>query len=94
MAEEFEELGRLGDTGHVNLVLADWEPEDGLEDGGEGWYEEEVLELIDGCTQEDVGWMKVSGSGLLPCFFIYLGDPEDWHYKYVRPPEMYYIGYM
>lgn len=46
-------------TGEVNLVDTYWEPmpEDlaALED-----YVDEGLEAIDGCTQEDVGWMKIA----------------------------------
>jgi hypothetical protein len=76
-------------TGFVRLVNGDWQPEVN-EDGDE----DEELEPIEGCTQEDVGWMKIpydevqpiGAGGLAMC------DMHDWHMYYTRPPEMQALG--
>ena len=77
-------------TGEVNLVDTYWEPmpEDlaALED-----YVDEGLEAIDGCTQEDVGWMKIASWMLCPDFYARIGNDEDWWRNYVRPPEACYV---
>lgn len=75
-------------TGFVRLVYGDWEPE-ANEDG-----ENEDLEPIEGCTQEDVGWMKIPydevqsiGAGGLA-----MRDMHDWDMYYARPPEVQALG--
>jgi hypothetical protein len=76
-------------TGFVRLIYGDWEPEvnkDGNED--------KELEPIEGCTQEDVGWMNIpydevqsiGAGGLAMC------DMHDWDMYYARPPEMQALG--
>ncbi|KAL4861149.1 hypothetical protein BDV12DRAFT_191269 [Aspergillus spectabilis] len=73
MCEEFEDPVFLLGTGHVNFVFADWphkwewkeEEEEDCDD------DNEVFEPIDGCTEKDVGWMKVAATGLDPSFFLY-----------------------
>ncbi|KAJ0413063.1 hypothetical protein BJY00DRAFT_320167 [Aspergillus carlsbadensis] len=94
MREEFEEPVRLYGTGHVNFVYADW-PHD-LEDCDEDEIQEdseydEIFEPIDGCTEEDVGWMKVAATGLGPSFFFWSDGFEEWQDNNVRPPEVLYI---
>ncbi|KAL2812858.1 hypothetical protein BJX63DRAFT_432362 [Aspergillus granulosus] len=92
MREEFEEPVRLRGTGHVNFVFADWpyDLEDSDEDEGQQ-EDDEVFEPIDGCTEEDVGWMKVASTGLQPFFFLYTCDIGGWQQQYIRPPEVLYI---
>lgn len=85
----------------INLIEADWDLEtilarreedriEGLESGyfdsDEDFYE--CLEFgpeIEGCTEEDVGWMRVDFQFLIPDFYDSLNwpMPDD---MYVRPP--------
>ncbi|KAJ5135292.1 uncharacterized protein N7515_004570 [Penicillium bovifimosum] len=73
--------------GFVRLVNAEWKPEELDEEelaerGGPG-PEEEPLE---GCTEEDVGWMKVCwGHSQMPGY-LQLDGSFDWDMYYSRPP--------
>ncbi|OJZ91506.1 hypothetical protein ASPFODRAFT_38617 [Aspergillus luchuensis CBS 106.47] len=73
--------------GFVRLVNAEWKAEELDEEelaerGGPG-PEEEPLE---GCTEEDVGWMKVCwGESQTPGYVI-LDDSLRWDRYYSRPP--------
>ncbi|KAL2795764.1 hypothetical protein BJX66DRAFT_163649 [Aspergillus keveii] len=103
MVEEWEEPRRLRGTGHVNFVDADWPHDMGDDDEDEylGLDEatrqlflecqEEALEPVDGCTGEDVGWMKVAATGLSPHWCLYSDCNEGWQGRYVRPPEILYV---
>jgi hypothetical protein len=98
MREEFEDPVWLHGTGHVNFVYADWPynlyndyGEDDEEEDEEEEDEEEAFEPIDGCTKEDVGWMKVATTGLRAQFFHYSGDIQGWQDQYVRPPDLLYL---
>lgn len=65
--------------GWVNLVDSMWES---MED-------EEPEEPLYGCTDENVGWMRVPGWSLNHAFYDVLGSlPESWHREYVRPPGL------
>ncbi|KAJ5213033.1 hypothetical protein N7449_000202 [Penicillium cf. viridicatum] len=75
-------------TGFVRLVYGEWEPEIN-EDSNESVDSDEELEPLEGCTLEDVGWMKVPydevqgiGAATAVC------DIHDWDTYYVRPPQM------
>ncbi|KAI2621219.1 hypothetical protein GGR54DRAFT_600592 [Hypoxylon sp. NC1633] len=50
--------------------------------------DDEEYAAIEGCTNEDVGWMKVQLVGLMPDFYANLRDPNVWHIQYVRPPDV------
>jgi hypothetical protein len=86
-------LNRYSEPGYVNLVNSLWEPM------GDRYYDHgydpddplnEVLEPIDGCVEENVGWMRVQ---LRLAFSAYLyvgaGDAESWYLSYRRPPEVF-----
>lgn len=75
-------------TGFVSLVYGDWEPE-ANEDG-----ENENLEPIEGCTQEDVGWMKISYDEVqsIGAGGLVMSDMHDWDRYYTRPPEVQTLG--
>jgi hypothetical protein len=103
MAEEFEEPRRLYGTGHVNFVDADWPHDMGDDDEDEYMgldeatrqllleCQKEALEPVYGCTEEDVGWMKVAATGLSPHWYLYSDRLEGWQGQYVRPPEILYV---
>ncbi|KAE8150568.1 hypothetical protein BDV25DRAFT_154185 [Aspergillus avenaceus] len=75
-------------TGFVRLVNGLWKPDEPDEEelaelGVEGLEEEEPLE---GCTLEDVGWMKVLYDEAETWAYLNMGDTVHWSTYYVRPP--------
>ncbi|KAB5578707.1 hypothetical protein GE09DRAFT_558677 [Coniochaeta sp. 2T2.1] len=86
----------------VKLINGDWEPRGAPSgavesqagrDDDEGEFtddenDDEEYPPIEGCTEEDVGWMKVQLVGLMPDFYANLRDPNLWHIQYVRPPDI------
>ncbi|KAI1477400.1 hypothetical protein F4774DRAFT_411868 [Daldinia eschscholtzii] len=80
--------------GHVNFVYADWEPLSAVVPGYENSEEaaEDMHEPIDGCRDEDVGWMKISSHMIGPDFYdIMSGLPDVWHACYRRPPAIVHV---
>lgn len=78
-------------TGFVRLVYGEWEPEVN-EDGNESVDLDEELEPLEGCTQEDVGWMKVPYDEVQGIGATAMCDMHDWDMYYARPPEMQALG--
>lgn len=85
-------IDRGAEEAHYNLIDSRWEPRvQGTEDIS---YEPEdigePLEPIDGCTQDDVGWMKVKPTILGSSLFWRVEGYLDthWEKEYVRPPEV------
>lgn len=81
--------------GYVNLVKADWvsikEKLTADEMADEDLYFEYLYEPIDGCCEEDVGWMRVPSINLSPGFYDAMHDLGDaWYHFYKRPPEIVY----
>ncbi|KAL2756602.1 hypothetical protein ACRALDRAFT_1062330 [Sodiomyces alcalophilus JCM 7366] len=80
------------DLGHVNFINSEWEPQGPPESEEErlAMLDDEPLPPIDGCTDEDVGWMKLKTSSLGISFHLaatyYVED--TWHYDYKRPPAI------
>jgi hypothetical protein len=50
--------------------------------------DDEEYPAIEGCTEEDVGWMKVQLRSVMPDFYVNLRDPNAWHTEYRRPPDV------
>ncbi|KAK8043415.1 hypothetical protein PG993_005845 [Apiospora rasikravindrae] len=50
--------------------------------------EEEEYPDMEGCKEEDVGWMKVQLTGLMPDMYADLRSPNLWDIQYIRPPDM------
>lgn len=77
------------DGGSVNFVDADWRslrerlPTDQLTDD---YF---AFEPIDGCTEEDVGWMKIAGPMIGEHFYEDM-CPDLWYVYYRRPHEILY----
>ncbi|CAG8268667.1 unnamed protein product [Penicillium salamii] len=65
----------------VRMVYAEWEPEVPDE-------EDIAKEPIEGCTQNDVGWMKTCWRWVQLPGFHKMQDWDDWEAYYVRPPEI------
>ncbi len=77
--------------GYVNFIDADWKPLSELaSDGGDVDAEEEdVHEPIDGCTEENVGWMRIAPHMVGADFYqAMMGYPDVWYVMYQRPPEI------
>lgn len=56
------------------------------EDEGVAYESDEEYPPIEGCTDEDVGWMKVGFHSAPLTFYDYLRDPAAWSVLYHRPP--------
>lgn len=61
-----------------------------VEDEGDFTDDEldEEYPAIEGCTEEDIGWMKVEYGSVMPTFNDYLRDPNGWTVMYRRPPDI------
>jgi hypothetical protein len=98
------ELGPFGE-GFVNFVDSQWKPLGertnpyGVEEDEdyevyedeEDEDEDEVLDPIDGCTEENVGWMKLQASSSIGAEFyliVYGYRAGGWYVAYQRPPEL------
>lgn len=77
--------------GYVHFVDSQWKQsseDDDDDDDDESEENEEAYELIEGCAEEDVGWMKIAAMMIDASFydissgFAYGG----WHVYYKRPP--------
>lgn len=62
--------------GFVKLIHKDWEPE--LDNDDE-------QKLLEGCTQEDVGWMMVGYQDVMVDMYPPLRDEDAWSIEYKRP---------
>lgn len=72
----------------VRVVYAKWKPEIPNEEDIANGDVSEPEEPIEGCTQNDVGWMKMCWRWVeLPGFYK-MRDWDDWEAYYVRPPEI------
>jgi hypothetical protein len=81
----------LWGVGYVNFVDANWKPLSELTFDGEDVDagEEDVHEPIDGCTEENVGWMRIASHMVGAGFYqAMMGYPDVWYVMYQRPPEI------
>lgn len=80
---------------HVNIINRHWIPEEeesDYEDSEDDEIPDEVraakiLPEIEGCTEEDVGWMKFS-EGILLGRYVALCKSNAWYAFYARPPQI------
>jgi hypothetical protein len=92
-----------GHTAWVNLIEADWDVEaaaaereqDRREQEEDENFDPEDLEdcaelfrEIDGCTDNNIGWMRVRFQSLIPGLYAKLRNPYALEYMYVRPPDV------
>ena len=76
------------ETDFIKFVDANWEPSPPEELEDYDW-QPETWEPIDECTEEDVGWMRISPIMLGAAFHDTLnGDDMAWHLFYERPPKI------
>ncbi len=81
----------LDGVGYVNFVDADWKPVSQIrsEIGSTHNEAEEVHESIEGCTEENVGWMRIPSRFVRADFYqAMIGYPDMWYVFYQRPPEV------
>lgn len=74
----------------VKIVDADWEPSAVPAVGGQQGEEQDVLAPIDGCTEKNVGWMRIAPNMINAEFYNALdGDEMAWDDQfYTRPPRI------
>jgi hypothetical protein len=90
------------DDACVNVIEADWLPKDAAIQFEEAWVDHvdpgfdkntfdhavEIFPEIEGCIEENTGWMKVPYDGLVPGFYASMTDPDTLEeYLYWRPPD-------
>ncbi|KAF2996790.1 hypothetical protein E8E13_000202 [Curvularia kusanoi] len=80
------------DDAFVKFVDGNWEPltesEQDEEHEDDEWGKE-VVEPIEGCTEEDVGWMRIAPLMISADFYDVLsGDENQWITFYERPPSI------
>jgi hypothetical protein len=87
------------DDACVNVIEADWFPKDAATQFEEAWVEHgpdkdtfdhvvEIFPEIEGCIEENTGWMKVRYNGLVPGFYASMTDPNTLEeFLYWRPPD-------
>jgi hypothetical protein len=78
---------------YVNLVDSLWQPMGDDRYHGHGYGPDdplnEVLDPIDGCAEENVGWMRVElGLAFSAYLYVGAGDTANWYLSYRRPPEV------
>jgi len=79
---------------HVNIINRDWIPEEEEVEYGDSEDDEilnqaresETWPEIEGCTEEDVGWVQAS-QGILVEDYVSLCNPNFWYAYYTRPPQ-------
>lgn len=51
---------------------------------------EERFEPIEGCVEENVGWMKLATINVCTEFYVNIGgtNDESWYHYYKRPPDI------
>ena len=82
----------------VNLIRDDWKLKQDTAalsgdapDYDEGDFtddEDEEYPPLEANRDEDVGWMMIHLSCLMPTFYSYLWDPNTWTVLYSRPPHV------
>ncbi|KAJ5781034.1 hypothetical protein N7457_006194 [Penicillium paradoxum] len=74
----------------VRLVYGGWKPLELSDEEIAGYdhYEPEVLDPIEGCTERDVGAMRVRYQVAQHHGYAVLHDNLDWELKYVRAPKV------
>ncbi|KAL4809775.1 hypothetical protein BDV18DRAFT_129663 [Aspergillus unguis] len=83
---DMDRLIWLNDSAYVKLIRRDWP--DTFEDGEELAAAPSVMddqEPIEGCTLNDVGWMKVRADRAQMESHFHM---PDWKTQYFRPPEI------
>lgn len=85
-------LGNLpNETGFVILINRGWVPEE-LDEDELAAYDspppEDDCEPLEGCTLEDVGWMRVRYDRAMMEASVFVRDNHDWRTQYMRPPEI------
>jgi hypothetical protein len=85
----------------INLIRDDWRLKQAMagqfgddlnwDQGDLTDDEDEAYPAIEGNTNEDVGWMMVDYRCLIPTYYSYLRDPNDWNFTYARPPYVVFV---
>ncbi|GKZ36876.1 hypothetical protein AbraIFM66950_008109 [Aspergillus brasiliensis] len=83
-----EELNELNDTGFVILVNGRHEVARASIEESDEKIEDDDFEPLNGCTWEDVGWMKVCYGEAEVYASAHLGASFWWENDYKRPPEI------
>ncbi|KAJ5672491.1 hypothetical protein N7507_001618 [Penicillium longicatenatum] len=81
--EDFDE-----EVAFVRMVHAEWEPREYDEEDIANGDVEPPEEPLEGCTEHDIGWMKMYWRITELPGFGHLRDIDDWQTHYVRSPKV------
>lgn len=81
--EDFDEK-----VAFIRMVYAEWEPQEYDEEDIANGDVDPPEEPLEGCTEHDVGWMKMYWRITELPGFGHLRDIDDWQTYYVRSPEI------
>jgi hypothetical protein len=76
------------EAGFVRTVHAEWKPEVLDEEDIANGDVSELEKPLEGCTEHDVGWMKMRWRIIELPGFHKLRHIDDWQAHYARPPEI------
>ncbi|KAF7552038.1 hypothetical protein G7Z17_g4573 [Cylindrodendrum hubeiense] len=79
----------LWGEGYVKFVHAHWKSQLELYPD-EVNVDEQSYEPVDGCCEEDVGWMMIASDLMERTFYDSWNSRETWYIDYRRPPDMLY----
>jgi hypothetical protein len=98
LAESMSLETHMPENAFLKFVDGNWTPSHTIttegqqaeeQDSDDFWWKEEPLEPIDGCTEEDVGWMRIAPHMISADFYDVLsGDENHWITLYERPPNI------
>jgi hypothetical protein len=92
LAESIARGTLFSNDAFVKFVDGNWEPSvesQQVEEQEDYGWAQEIWEPIDGCTEEDVGWMRVAPHMINTDFYDVLsGDENLWITFYRRPPRI------
>lgn len=79
------------EMGFVRMVYAEWGPEELEKEDIVNGDVDDPEEPLEGCTEYDVGWMKLYWQVAQLPAFLKLRDSDDWQAYYTRSPEIGHI---
>jgi hypothetical protein len=74
------------ETGFVRMVYGEWGPEELDEEDIANGDVDDLEEPLEGCTEYDVGWMKLYWQVTQLPAFLKLRDSDDWQAHCIRSP--------
>ena len=75
----------MGEDRLYEFVDANWKPSS-VQEEDEEWYEPDIYEQIESCTEEKIGWMYIASIMIDTAFHD--NDKMAWELFYAPPPHI------